>query len=104
MSLSNKPHIAIGYGCNLARVHYDDKLFVVIKMTRESYYPFATGQMAHMSDYLIELFETHSGVIDFKLNYPHNFPKKKKAKIRQLLKTDGCDRNILNKWLSLLIN
>jgi hypothetical protein len=104
MSLANNPHFAIGFGCELARVYYADKLFVCIRMTRENYCPFATGQMGHMSDYLIDLFQTHGGEIDFKLNYPYNFPKKKKAKIQQLLKDKDFNHNILNKWLSLIIN
>jgi hypothetical protein len=102
MTLANNPHFAIGFGCELARVYYQDKLFVCIRMTRENYCPFATAKMAHMSDYLIDLFQSHGGEIDFKLNYPNTFPKKKKAKIQQLLKDKDCNQNTLNRWMSLL--
>jgi hypothetical protein len=102
MSLANKPHIAIGYGCNLGRVFYEDKVFVCITMTRSGYTPFSTAKMAEMSDYLIDLFEKFNDIVDWTLNYPNNFSKKKKAKIKQLLKDTDCDRNTINKWLSLL--
>ena len=101
--LENNPHFSFGFGCSLGRVYYQDKEFVCITMDRASYIPFATTCLQNMVKYLLNLFERANGDIDWTFNHPSNFPKRKKNKINQLLKETDCDKNILTRWLLLLI-
>jgi hypothetical protein len=100
--MENRPHIAFGFDCSLGRVYYQDNEFVCITMCRASYVPFFTTKIANMVAYLLEIFEKTTGEIDWKLNYPNNFSKRKKQKIRYLLEHTNCDETILSKWLTLL--
>ena len=101
--LQNTAHIALGYGCNLARVYYKDREFVCVSMSRESYLPFVTTKLNHMAEYVFELLQTSRSEVDFNFNYPNTFPKRKIKKINQLLKEKNCSKNILIKWLSLFL-
>ena len=101
--LENNPHVAFGYNCSLGRVYYQDREFVCIMMNRESYLPFATTRLQNMVDYLLVLFENAHGDVDWTFNHPSTFSKRKKNKIKQLLTHTDCDKNILKKWLVLLL-
>jgi len=103
MSLSNDAHFAMGYDCNIGRIYYKDREFVCMTMSRQSYLPFATTKLSHMAEYIFELLKNTNSEVNFQLNYPNTFSKRKISKVNQLLKINVCTIQILIRWLTLLL-